>query len=305
MISHGEYTLARNMHIWKSVAVVSVAALALSACGGSADGEEASGDGGDITIGVFNGWEEGIAASELWKYVLEDQGYTVTLEYADPAPIFSGLASGDYDFNLDVWKPVTHGAYIDEFEDSIEDYGAWNEEASNHLAVNEDAPIDSIDELAENADAFGNMIVGIDPGAGLTQQIENEVIPTYGLESMEYMTSSTPAMLQELDTAIANGDNIVVSLWRPHWAYEAYPIRDLEDPEGTLGVQESLNTYGREGFSEEFPEVAGWLQDFQMDGDTLHSLESDMFFEVETEDYGPIVEEWVAENQEYVDGLTD
>src|SRR5699024_3980975 len=112
MISHGEYTLARNMHIWKSVAVVSVAALALSACGGFADGEEASGDGGDITIGVFNGWEEGIAASELWKYVLEDQGYTVTLEYADPAPIFSGLASGDYDFNLDVWKPVTHGAYI-------------------------------------------------------------------------------------------------------------------------------------------------------------------------------------------------
>lgn len=297
--------MSQNTHVWKSIALVSIAGLALSACGGTADSDEASSDGGEITIGVFNGWEEGIAASELWKYILEEEGYSVTLEYADPAPIFSGLAAGDYDFNLDVWKPVTHGDYIDEFEDSMADYGSWNDEASNHLAVNEDAPIDSIDELAENADAFSNTIVGIDPGAGLTQQIENEVIPTYALEDMEYITSSTPAMLQELDSAIDNGDNIVVSLWRPHWAYEAYPIRDLEDPEGTLGVQESLNTYAREDFADDFPQVAEWLQNFTMDGETLHSLESEMFYDIETDDYGPIVEEWVAENQEYVDGLTN
>ena len=287
----------------KTIAALSISGLALTACAGS--GADASGDRGEITIGVFNGWEEGIAASELWKYILEEEGYTVTLEYADPAPIFSGLAAGDYDFNLDVWKPVTHGDYIDEFGESMDDYGAWNEEASNHLAVNEDAPIQSLAELAEHADEFDNTIVGIDPGAGLTQQIENQVIPTYELGSMEYITSSTPAMLQELDSAIANGENIVVSLWRPHWAYEAYPIRDLEDPEGTLGVQESLNTYAREGLSEEFPDVAQWLQDFTMDGETLHSLESVMFFEVETDDYGPIVAEWVAENQDYVDSLTN
>lgn len=295
--------MSQQSRFMKTIAALSISGLALTACAGS--GADASGDRGEITIGVFNGWEEGIAASELWKHILEEEGYTVTLDYADPAPIFSGLAAGDYDFNLDVWKPVTHGDYIDEFGESMEDYGAWNEEASNHLAVNEDAPIQSLDELAEHADEFNNTLVGIDPGAGLTQQIENEVIPTYELESMEYITSSTPAMLQELDTAISNGDNIVVSLWRPHWAYEAYPIRDLEDPEGTLGVQESLHTYAREGLSEDFPDVAEWLQNFTMDGETLHSLESVMFFEVETDDYGPIVAEWVAENQDYVDSLTN
>jgi len=134
-----------------------------------------------------------------------------------PTRHFSGLAAGDYDFNLDVWKPVTHGAYIEEFEDSMADYGAWNE------------------------DVFGNTIVGIDPGAGPTQQIENEVIPTYA----------------------------------------------------------------RADFADDFPEVAEWLQNFEMAGQTLHSLESMMFFETETDDYGPIVEEWVAENQECVEGLTD
>ena len=286
--------MSQQSRFLKTIAALSMSGLALTACAGS--GADASSSGGEITIGVFNGWEEGIAASELWKYILEDKGYTVTLEYADPAPIFAGLAAGDYDFNLDVWKPVTHGDYIDEFGESMDDYGAWNEEASNHLAVNEDAPIQSLAELAEHADQFDNTIVGIDPGAGLTQQIENQVIPTYELNAASQL---------DLDTAIANGDNIVVSLWRPHWAYEAYPIRDLEDPEGTLGVQESLNTYAREGLSEDFPDVAEWLQSFTMDGETLHSLESVMFFEVETDDYGPIVAEWVAENQEYVDSLTN
>ena len=37
-------------------------------------------DAGDraIRIAVFNGWDEGIAASELWKSVLEDEGFRLT-----------------------------------------------------------------------------------------------------------------------------------------------------------------------------------------------------------------------------------
>lgn len=88
---------------FKSAAALSVAALALTACGD--DGEDAAngngdtaaeGNGGEVTIGVFNGWEEGIAVSELWAYVLEDEGYEVNLEYADPAPVYSGLSTNDY-----------------------------------------------------------------------------------------------------------------------------------------------------------------------------------------------------------------
>src|SRR5699024_11083378 len=184
--------------------------------------------------------------------------------------------------------------------------GVWNDEAALTIAVNEDAPITSLDELADNADEFNNQLIGIEPGAGLTRITTDEVIPTYGLEDMEYTTSSTPAMLQELRTAVDNGDNVVVTLWRPHWAYDEFPIRDLEDPEGALGEAESIHTFANPTFVEENPEVADWLRNFEMDGDTLHSLENVMFNEnPDTEDYQPIVEEWVAENQEYVDGLTN
>ena len=288
------------------LAVAAAAALALTGC--AADGSDAAlhenGDRQKVTIAVFNGWDEGIAVSELWKAVLTEQGYDVTLEYADPAPVYVGLAAGDYDLTLDAWLPTTHKDYVAEYGDRLTDLGVWNDEAKLTLAVDKDAPIQSIDELAANADAFGNTIVGIDPGAGLTQITQDEVIPGYGLEGMNFTTSSTPAMLTELQTATQNGEHIVVTLWRPHWAYDAFEIRDLDDPKGLLGAAEGIHAYGTGDIRETHPTVAAWLEKFTMDNERLYALENLMFNENDTDDYGPIVAQWMADNADYVSSLT-
>ncbi|WP_424464765.1 glycine betaine ABC transporter substrate-binding protein [Pseudoclavibacter helvolus] len=287
------------------IAAASAAALALTGCSGNAEAETLeNGDQKDITIAVFNGWDEGIAASELWKAILTEQGYEVELEYADPAPVYSGLSTGDYDLTLDTWLPATHADYVEEYGDNMVDLGAWNDEASLTVAVNEDSPITSIDELAGAADQFGNTIIGIEPGAGLTRVMQDDVIPGYELDGLDFQTSSTAAMLTELQTATNNGENIVVTLWRPHWAYDAFPIRDLEDPQGLLGDAEGIHSFGKADLMETHPTVAGWIQNFKMDSDQLYSLENVMFNENDTDDYAPIVEQWISENQEYVDSLT-
>ncbi|MET4637394.1 glycine betaine/proline transport system substrate-binding protein [Mycetocola sp. 2940] len=264
----------------------------------------AAGENKDLTLAVFNGWDEGVATSWLWKTILEDEGYTVELEYADPAPVFEGISSGDYDFTTDIWLPLTHKEYIDSYGDEIVDLGAWNDESKLTLAVNEDAPIDTIEELAANADLFGNRIVGIEPGAGLTATMEEAVIPTYGLDDMEFLTSSTAAMLSELKSATDKGENVVVTLWEPHRAYAQFPIKNLEDTEGAFGATESLHSYGSTEFTESSPEAAKMLENFTMDSETLMSLVEAMFVEYEGDDYAPVVEKWISENQEYVDGLT-
>ena len=293
------------------LAASAAAALVLAGCAGEtgengSNGDEGSPESqGSITLAVFNGWDEGIATSELWKAVLEDEGYDVTLEYADVAPLFAGLSTGDYDFTTDVWLPGTHAEYVEEFGDDMVDLGAWNTNAALTVAVNEDAPIDSLTELAENADLFGNQIVGIEPGAGLTAAMENAVIPGYGLEGMEFTTSSTAAMLTELEAATSAGENVVVTLWEPHWAYGAFPIKNLEDPEGTLGEAEGLHIFSRTGFDSDFPQVADWLGNFEMSLDQLYDLENLLFVDNDTDDYGPLVDQWIADNQEYVDSLTE
>jgi len=284
------------------IALGAIGALTLAGC--SADTGESTADSKEITLAVFNGWDEGIAASELWKAILEEKGYDVELEYADVVPVFSGLSSGDYDFTMDVWLPGTHKEYVDQFGDDITDLGSWNDESKLTIAVNEDAPIDSLEELAANSDLFGDQIIGIEPGAGLTTITTNEVIPTYGLDDMNYITSSTAAMLVELDAATKAGENVVVTLWEPHWAYGAFPLKNLEDPEGALGGTEGLHTFSRADFADDQPEVAAWLGNFEMDLDTLYSLEQEMFVNNDTDDYDEIVTAWIADNQEYVDSLT-
>jgi glycine betaine/proline transport system substrate-binding protein len=289
-------------------ALGAVGVLALTGCATSSADVETVGNGNDdqkdISIAVFNGWDEGVASSELWKAILDEKGYNAELKYADVAPVFSGLSTGDYDFTLDVWSPDTHATYLEEYQDGIADLGAWNDEAALTIAVNEDAPIDSLSELAENADLFNNRIVGIEPGAGLTKATTEKVIPTYGLEGMEFLTSSTAAMLTELTAATDNGENIVVTLWQPHWVYSALPIKNLEDPEGALGTAESLHAYGKSTFKDDFPQAAKWLGDYKMDLEQLGSLEKAMFVEYDGDDFGPIVAKWIEDNQDYVDGLT-
>ncbi|WP_062390055.1 glycine betaine ABC transporter substrate-binding protein [Demequina iriomotensis] len=298
-----------KLRAFAPVAMAAAGGLVLAGCS-SSDADEttdaaASGDaaGGDLTLAVFNGWDESLATSLLWENILESKGYTVELEYADPAVVFQGVADGDYDVVTDVWLPLTHASYLEEFGDDMEELGAWFDSAALTVAVNADAPIDSLADLAEHADEFDGRIVGIEPGAGLTATVQDAVIPTYGLEGLEFITSSTPAMLSELDTATSNGENIVVTLWEPHWAYGAYDLKNLEDPEGTLGEAENIVTYGRTGLGEEFPEVASWLGGFSMDADHLYDLENALNG-ADAADQADIVAEWVAANQEWVDSLT-
>lgn len=303
-----------------TIAATTALALTLAACGSGDEDTSAESNGGEgtaeenggatapedaepITIGIHSGWEEGIAASHLWQHILEEQGYTVEMETADAGVVFTGLAEGDYDVNFDTWLPLTHASYLEEYGDDLEELGMWYEEAPLTMAVNEDAPIESLAELAENADAFDNRIVGIESGAGLTAQVQDEVIPTYGLEDMEFVISSTPAMLAELESATDAGDNIVVTLWRPHWAYDAYPIRDLEDPENALGDADDIYAYGTAGFAEEYPDVAEWIDSFQMESEQLHSLENIMFNENEGNMNDESVEQWLEENPDFVSSV--
>ncbi|PPG54699.1 glycine/betaine ABC transporter permease [Rathayibacter sp. AY2B7] len=280
------------------VASLGAATLAAPATAASVD----NGDRTDVTVAVFQGWDEGIAVSALWEAVLEEQGYDVTLQNADVAPGFQGLSTGDYDLALDTWLPLTHARYVEQYGDSIVDLGAWNDEAKLTIAVNEDAPIDSLEELAADPGVVGNRLIGIEPGSGLNKTTTEDVIPGYGLEGMDYLTSSTPAMLQELSSATAAGENIAVTLWRPHWAYDAFPVKDLEDPKGLLGQAEGIHSFGSAALDADCPTMSRWIRDFRMDSKTLYSLENALFNDGADDRYAALAA-WMDENREYVDTL--
>jgi len=290
--------------IFTTIAAATAGVLIFSGCstGGAAD---QGGESKDVSIAVVYGWDERIAVSVLWEAILEEQGYDVSLEYLDIGPAFTGLATGSVDVFMDSWLPNTHAAYLDEYGDDIVKLGVWNSEGRNAIAVNADAPIDSLEELAENAHLFDNRIVGTDPGAGLTKMAQENAIPMYGLEGMEFVISSAPAMLTELKAATDAGENIVVTLWQPHWAYDVFPVKNLEDPKGAMGEAEEMTSFSRLGFEDDSPQAAEWISDFEIDMPRLTSLETALLVDYTGDDYAGPVADWIEDNREWVDGLTD
>lgn len=301
-------TTTRGGRLARLLALLLTLGLLATACGGGDDegqdpaGEETTGaaEKGTVTIGWIP-WDEDIAATFLWKEILEREGYTVEEVQLDVAPVYSGVADGSLDLFLDAWFPITHADYKERFGDDFVDLGIWNAPAKLTIAVPEYVDIDSLEELSDNADQFGSRIVGIEPGAGLTRVTREEVMPAYGLDEWELVESSTPAMLAELERAIQAEEPIVVTLWRPHWAYAGFPIKDLEDPEGALGDAEEIHALSRTGFAEDFPEVAEWIGNFELSADQLAEL-SQAVVDAGTGNEQQAAAEWLDANTDVVDG---
>lgn len=290
------------------ITILTLVAALLTACSGnpasfSGGGGGGGGEGGEadknLTIAVVAGWDEDIAASYLWKELLEQRGYTVTLQELDVASTFTGVANGQIDLYMDAWLPATHQVYWDRYQSKLEVLSTWSE-GKNMIVVPSYVNIDSLDQLKAHSDEFGGQIVGIEAGAGLMKATREQIIPQYGLDNYSLVEGSSPAMLAALDTSIKQKKPIVVTLWQPHWAFSAYDLKVLEDPKDAFGKPDQMQVIATKGFSEQNPEAAGYLGKFKIETADLASL----LLEMRTAGKGneqAAAKKWISEHQEVVD----
>src|SRR5699024_3548231 len=200
------------------------------------------------------------------------------------------------------WPEVTHKQYIDEYGDDLEDLGAYYDNAVLTIAVPDYMDdINSIEDLKGQGDRFDGKIVGIEPGAGLTEATKN-MIPEYGLDDeYELVTSSTAAMLTELGNATDAEKDIVVTLWRPFWANNEYPVKDLEDPKGAMGDAEKLQFTATKGFSDEFSDAAEYVGNIKLNDEQYGDLEDLVVNEYE-DDGEKAITEWLKANPDAYEG---
>ncbi|MEV8024785.1 glycine betaine ABC transporter substrate-binding protein [Microbacterium sp. NPDC080220] len=297
-------------HLTGILAIGATASLALAGCASGNQAEGGSNEGGDeslgtITLGFLPSWTDGLSTAYLLEDQLEKIGYTVEMqELTEAGPLYAGLAQGDVDIYPSAWPELTHKSYMDEYGDQIEDLGSYYDGAKLTIAVPEYVDIDSIEDLKANADRFGGKIYGIEPGAGLTAQTQDSMIPEYDLgDSYELVTSSTAAMLTELDSAIAAERDIVVTSWRPFWANDRYGLKDLEDPKGAMGEAEALHFLGTDGFAEEYPEAAEYIAGIALDDEQYASLEDMVVNEYGEGKEAEAVDAWLEANPDAYDTI--
>jgi len=254
-------------------ALAASAALSVAGCGRSA---EAPGNGKTLTLGTI-GWDENVALANLTKVVLEDElGYQqVELKQLGVRDLFKGVADGDLDAFQDVWLPRTHKSYWDEFGDRLVRLDSWYQgSASLGLTVPDYVEAKSIEDLNRYPTRFGGEIVGIEPGAGEMKLVREKVIPGYGLEDFKLVASDTDHMLSRLEDAMNRKAPIVVTLWKPHWAFTVYRVRYLEDPKHLLdNGGEQLYSIVRRGLEQDKPDAFAFLKAISLTPDQVGRLE--------------------------------
>ncbi|KKI16746.1 hypothetical protein XM48_14075 [Leucobacter sp. Ag1] len=272
---------AKRMWFGLAAAVVAIALVAVGSLavtrpsGGTDEATGGAGSGKTITLGFLPSWTDGLSMTYLLKDQLEKEGYTVELkELTEAAVLYTGLAKGDVDIYPSAWSEKTHASYMKKYGTDIEDLGAYYDNAVLTIAVPKYVDIDSIEDLKGNAKRFDGKIIGIEPSAGLTEQTQNTMMPEYGLDKeYELVTSSTATMLTTLQNAIDKKQDIAVTLWRPFWANDKFPVKDLKDPKGAMGKPEALHFLANKGFSEKHPDIAKMIAGIKLDDAEYGSLE--------------------------------
>ncbi|MDQ0159379.1 glycine betaine ABC transporter substrate-binding protein [Alkalibacillus salilacus] len=266
----------------------------LVACGDES-GDDAESKG-EISIGM-NNWAENVAVSNMWKIILEEEGYEVTLENVEKAILYEGLANQDIDIGMEIWMPITDVPYYEEHEENINLHEAWYEGTELALVVPsymED--INSIEDLSSNKEQFDSKIVGIDPGSSLMGLTE-DVISEYNLD-YELQSSSEPTMLTQLQSKMDNEEPVVVTLWKPHWAFAEMDLKSLDDPKNVYGDSENILYGTRTGFEGEHPEVVEWFNNFKLDDQQLGSLMAELN---EADEEAEGAQNWIDDNQDVID----
>jgi len=210
-----------------------------------------------ISMGMVEGWAEGNAMTLVSKEFLTQKGYHIVTHKAAPNLLLASMDNGDTDVFMNVWLPTTHGQKVAPFS-HIFSAGINYEGAKLGLVVPKYVDINSIEELNNNIDKFDGNIIGIERGSGMATYTDS-VLFAYDL-NYKQLNSSMIAMASELQKAVNDKRWIVVTAWQPHWIFGRFELKFLDDPKKIYGDTEHIETFVRQDFETEFPEVFRYFQ---------------------------------------------
>lgn len=205
-----------------------------------------------IQMGTLS-WEDLTPITGITKKVLEDKGFTVEVtEFSEWGIAYAALTKGDVQILASQTDYVAHD-YWDRNKNRLEKISPVSHGLYQGIAVPAYVPIDSLEQLNENADKFAGKIIGIEPGSGLMRDSANAV-SEYGL-NLQLLEGSTAAMTAALKSAYDREEWIAVTIWEPSWMAQKFDVKYLADPKGVFPPPQSYYWIGQAGFAEANPEA--------------------------------------------------
>ncbi|QQK76215.1 glycine/betaine ABC transporter [Salicibibacter cibarius] len=156
---------------------------------------------------------------------------------------------------------------------------------------------------SEYAEEMDYTVTGIDPGAGIMEAAEQALEDYDNLDDWTLQSSSETAMIAEMEEALENEEPIVITGWDPHWKFVDHDLKYLDDPEGSFGEPEDIDTLAREGLQDDHPEAYEILENFEWTADDMAEIMYDLV--VEGTDEFEAGQDWIDENEDTVNSWTE
>ncbi|MGE8154050.1 glycine betaine ABC transporter substrate-binding protein [Pseudomonas vancouverensis] len=227
--------------IWKAVCAVAMMGMVML---------PVHADEKTITMGTLT-WEDLTPITGITKKVLEDSGYTVkVIEFSEWGIAYAALTKGD----IQVLASQTDYAandYWNKNKNRLEKLSPVSYGLYQAIAVPKYVDIDSIEQLNDNAEKFGNKIIGIEPGSGLMNDA-SKAVKDYGIK-LQLLEGSTAAMTAALKSAVDRKEWVAVTVWEPSWMAQKFDLKFLKDPKGVFPPPQGYYWIGNKDFSKENP----------------------------------------------------
>jgi glycine betaine/proline transport system substrate-binding protein len=258
----------------------------VAGCGGS------SPENRELNLGVATGWDENQVVANLTKTLLEEElGYgEVRLTELELGPVFEGVGSGDLDAFQDVWLP-NHQAQLDAVENDVVQLSPWYQ-GQTEFGIGVPTYMTNVNTIPDLNNTDLTQILGIEPGAVISERIPDSVIPTYDL-NQEYVESSTAGMLSEVERLYNDGEEFAFVPWRPHWMNARYDFKFLEDPEDALqdlNDGATISSIVNEDLPDEDPVAYAFMENLKLTEEQVNEIEN-----INPQDYAAAVSTWLED----------
>jgi glycine betaine/proline transport system substrate-binding protein len=235
--------------------------LFASGCGNDDEPQTGRTAGEGVTIRIaVNPWTGSAVNAHVAKILLERElGYTVELVEIDENTQFPALASGELDAALEIW-PSGHAADIQRYIEGrrggplrdggivrggelglIGNIGWW---IPNYL-LEEQPELGRYQGLRGNEDLVGGEFLAADP---TFVSYDEEIIDSLGLDLNVVHTGSEQALIDRLDSAIANEEPVLTYFYEPHWAHRKFDLTEVQLPAFDEECEEAARERDGEGY---------------------------------------------------------
>lgn len=217
------------------------------------------------------GWTDIAATTAVASTVLEALGYETETKILAVPVTYTALSTDDVDVFLGNWMP-TMEADIAPYRDAgtVDTVRANLTGAKYTLATNKagaDLGIADFADIAEQKDALGGRILGIEPGNdGNRLLLEMVAENKFGLGTFEVVESSEQGMLAEVARADAAGKPVVFLGWEPHPMNARFDLTFLTGGDEIFGPDlggAEVRTNTRQGYVAQCPNVGRFLQNLE------------------------------------------